>query len=396
MADPFDTASFLAQAGKSTTEKAAKSIRKLEEENILASIGLGLVPYLGSALGGVSAAAAWADPEAGAFERTLATAGTIPFVGPAMKLAKSLRGAKPADAISEIDVFHGGQKHKGPPEAGRIGGEGSYDEGPGFYTTPDVREAQTYATQSRFHGPSAVHKYDLPDEDLPRYIDLDKSFADQTEEIQEALEYMYPPGTPQQYANNPLANYRYDMRASGGFDADFNKWSRQSGIKGTFTDAPAAGRNTGQGVYYSTYDPTELKPLGMVEEFEKVSEYSGDLPLAEVSEMYPELSVSEALDKLKQAGFKLGKMNPEVPLAKQDPEGLYEAGLITEDEMWNLLEESTPNVPSAISPTQSAANILPGKFSPTKTYEELKKAFETGLISKSEFDSQAIGMVLDK
>ena len=234
---------------------AARTLRKWEEANPGAATLAGFIPPLAIA----QSAAALRDPDAPTWEKALSSLDFGPMKAVSGAVS-ALRGApSPREAISELDVYHGGVEHSGPPKAGQIGGEGTYDEGPGFYVTPNKGEAEAYARGAKRYGTPTLYKYDLPDEHLQDYVNFDEPFTEQTANVQQGLQELFPDSLGDEDLVKKLRDQFWRDRQN--FNEPFRMAAMAAGLRGVRTNDPIGGRATGEGEYISVFDPDELELL---------------------------------------------------------------------------------------------------------------------------------------
>lgn len=170
-----------------TTKLLLARLRKLRDEHPKLDFAAGFLPVVGS----VQAAQDFMDKPT-----ALGAAGIA--LGPAMQLAQRLRKAP---AVLNADVWHASRDPIGPlehdPEK-MFRGEGLATEGPGFYLNPHEGRSLTYIGQAADInnqaglGPVAhLAKYDLPDEELARFV-KPYSLKDTHPETLQALQKLYP------------------------------------------------------------------------------------------------------------------------------------------------------------------------------------------------------------
>jgi hypothetical protein len=81
----------------------AKALRNWQAENPVADVAIGFVPGVGQLYGLASAAAAYADPDATALDRGLATAGILPLGKAAGAVRKIAVGPKGIEALKDSE-----------------------------------------------------------------------------------------------------------------------------------------------------------------------------------------------------------------------------------------------------------------------------------------------------
>lgn len=253
-------------------------MRGLQEEHPVASTVAGFFPPIGMAMD----ASTLADPQAKGWEKGLAVASSLPLV----RMAKLLRrGGKRAPDAMDIDVYHGGPKEIDEFDPKMMGqGEGMLTEGPGAYSSSDPTSAAFYTRMDQGatgqHTTGTVTKFDLPDEDLVHYANLEGSFESQTPEVQKALRKLYPDWEPPKGDIDPyrkwdpsdpiiehpvrLLGREVQEKGMGGSGLGELEELRQrlmaSGLRGTrYTDDLSAVDEVEN---FATFDPSRLKKLG--------------------------------------------------------------------------------------------------------------------------------------
>lgn len=253
----------------------AQALRAKEEEHPLAAFAAGFTPA-----GIISDAAALTDPDAPTWEKALS------LLGPVGDMAKAFRNAPRPQ--SDITTYHGGERHVGDPKPLAIGGEGAYDEGPGFYVTPDFDESWSYAKRSR-RGPEDplrdIQTYDLPDEVYEnQFLNLDVPEGDQPSAAYRFLtenpdiedfhvnEMPVDNDIVESYQEYLMNNRKAPMQTLDAIGKELN----EAGFQGVRTTNPKGGTMTGEkGVEYITVtDPSILRPLGTT----RVHNLGADLP----------------------------------------------------------------------------------------------------------------------